>query len=211
MKVVEIPMTLLREAPWNSNRMEQAMVRRLTESIRRYGLVGVLVVRPVGKLYEVLSGNQRLDVLDDLGYDSALCMVVDVGDAEARLLSQALNHIQGEDDLGLRAELLREVLGKISEREVLAVLPESAGSLKALSSLRSETIANHLKAWQQAQSARLKHFNVQLTPSQKNVVEEALGYFLPKVRPGDEGNPNVRGLALYHLCRAYLESLRSQR
>lgn len=210
MKVVEIPMTLLTTAPWNSNRMDQAMVRRLTESIRRYGLVGVLVVRRVGKLYEVLSGNQRLAVLDDLGYDSALSVVVDIGDSEARLLSQALNHIQGEDDLGLRAELLREVLGKISEHEVLAVLPESAASLKALSSLGKETIADHLKAWEQAQSARLKHFNVQLTPSQKNVVEEALGHFLPVVRPGDEGNPNVRGLALYHLCRAYLENLRSQ-
>ena len=211
MKVVEIPMTLLRKAPWNSNRMDQAMTRRLTESISRYGPVGVLVVRPAGKLYEVLSGNQRLAVLDDLGYDSALSVIVDIGDAEARLLSQALNHIQGKDDLGLRAELLREVLGKISEREVLAVLPESAGSLRALSTVGKETIADHLKAWQQAQAARLKHFNVQLTPSQKNVVEEALGDFLPKVRLGDEGNPNLRGLALYHLCRAYLESLRRNR
>ncbi|MEE9249124.1 MAG: ParB N-terminal domain-containing protein [Dehalococcoidia bacterium] len=205
MKVVELHLTLLREAPWNSNRMDQAMVSRLRESIKRYGLLGVLVVRRMGELYEVLSGNQRLAVLNDLDYESAPCVVVDLDDAQARLLSQALNHIQGEDDLGLRAELLQEVLGKISEREVLAVLPDSADSLKALSSLGKETIAEHLKAWQQAQAARLKHFIVQLTSSQKDVVEEALSSFLPEVRPGDEGNPNVRGLALYHLCRAHLE------
>ena len=207
MKVVDLRLSLLRAAHWNSNRMEEAMVSRLRESIRRFGLLGVLVVRPMEELYEVLSGNQRLAVLNDLGYERAPCVITELDDAQARLVSQALNHIQGEDDLGLKAELLQEVLETISEPEVLAVLPETVESLKALSSMGKETIAEHLKAWQQAQAARLKHFIVQLTPSQKNVVEEALSSFLPNVRPGDEGNPNVRGLALYHLCRAYLKEI----
>ena len=207
MEVIELPLTLLRGAPWNSNRMDHAMMSRLTVSIKRYGLLGILVVRPMENMYEVLSGNHRLAVLNDLGYKSAPCVVVDLDDAQARLLSQALNYIQGEDDLGLRAELLQKVLEKIPEREVLAVLPDSAHSLRALSSMGKETMAENLRAWQQAQPARLKHFIVQLTPSQKDVVEEALSSFLPNVRPGDEGNPNVRGLALYHLCRAYLKEI----
>ena len=95
------------------------MLSRLRESITRFGLVGNFVVRLLpGGLYEVLSGNQRLGVLAELGYTHVPCAVVDVAAAEARLLSQALNHIQGDDDLGLRAELLREVLSELPQDQV---------------------------------------------------------------------------------------------
>ena len=68
MKVIEIPLDKLREAPWNANQMDEAMLERLKESLRRYGLVGPLVVRPIGQYYEVLkwkptpSSNQRAEV-----------------------------------------------------------------------------------------------------------------------------------------------------
>ena len=107
MKIVELPITRLTGAQWNSNIMDDAMLSRLKESITRFGLVGNLVVRLLpGGLYEVLSGNQRLGVLAELGYTDVPCVVVDVDDAEARLLSQALNHVQGVDDLGLREKTL---------------------------------------------------------------------------------------------------------
>ncbi len=61
-------------------------------------------------------------------------MVVNLDDAPARLLTQALNRIQGEDDLGLRAELVRTILETIPEKEITAVLPETAGSLRSLAS-----------------------------------------------------------------------------
>ena len=61
MKLTELPVTRLTEASWNPNHMDPAMLSRLRESIRRFGMLGNLVVRllPDG-LYEVLSGNQRL-------------------------------------------------------------------------------------------------------------------------------------------------------
>ena len=98
-------------ATWNANRMDGAAISRLRESLARYGMVQNLVVRKLANAnYEVLSGNQRLTVLRDLGYAEAPCVVVELDDARARLLAQALNRIQGEDDLGLRAELIRQVL-----------------------------------------------------------------------------------------------------
>ena len=76
------------------------MMERLKESIRRYGVVENLVVRPFGNsTYEVLSGNHRLHVLGNMGHTAAPCVVVDLDDAHARLFAQALNHIRGEDDL----------------------------------------------------------------------------------------------------------------
>ncbi len=206
MKVINLKLDELQEAIWNSNQMEEPMLARLKESIRRYGIVENLVVRRSGiDTYEVLSGNQRLKVLKEAGFQSVPCVVVQLDDAHARLLAQALNAIRGEDDLGLRAELMRKVLETISEDEVLAILPETADSLNALASMGQETIAAYLKNWQQAQAARLKHLQFQLTPRQLEVIEEAIRRVLPQANPARGDSPNVRGTALFLLCQLYLK------
>ena len=207
MELVHLPLERLQQSPWTPNRMDEAMLDRLRESLERYGLVQNLVVRPVGdNRYEVLSGNQRLQVLRESGaYHSAPCAVVKLGDAQARLLSQALNRIQGEDDLGLRAELLREILETLPQEDVLKVLPETARSLEAMASLGQADMACYLQNWQQSQVARLKHLTFQFTPQQLEVIEEALSRVLPRVRQANTNSPNARGTGLYLLCKTYLE------
>ena len=132
-------------------------------------------------------------------------MVVELDDARARLLSQALNHIKGDDDLGLRAGLVRQMLEALPQEELLAVLPETSESLQALASAGQEDLAEHLRAWEAAQSARLKHLQLQLTAGQLEVVEQALRRFIPSARGERQGNPNVRGIAMFLLCKDYLE------
>ena len=206
MKSVDLCLEYLREAAWNPNYMNETIAAKLRNSIARYGMVGSLVVRPLdGNTYEVLSGNQRLEVLRELGYTSVPCVVVELDDTHARLLAQALNRIQGEDDLGLRAELLRTVLETLPQEEVLAVLPDSALSLEALSSLGQDNLADYLENWQRAQSARLKHLTFQLRPSELEVVEEALAGIMSMVAKGRHDSPNRKGTALYLLCKTYLE------
>ena len=206
MQVVNLHLSQLRQAPWNPNQMDDLMLNKLGESLRRFGIVENLVVRPLGDdSYEVLSGNHRLRLLIELGFATASCVVLDLDDAHARLLSQALNHIGGEDDLGLRAELLREVLKDLPEEDVLSLLPETSESLQALSSLGLEEMAEYLDNWQRAQAARLKHMQFQLTPAQLPVVEEALERISPMARQSQDGNPNLRGTALFILCKAFLE------
>ena len=206
MKVVDVELAVLREAPWNANVMDSTMRQYLRESITRYGLLGNLVVRPlIDGAYEVLSGNQRLGLLQEMGYSTAPCVVVNLNDAQARLLSQAMNRIQGTDDLGLRAEHVREILKAIPEAEVLDLLPDSTDRLKALVSLGQEDIASYLQNWQQAQEARLMHLQFQLLPSQLEMVERALAQMIPEAKESDSGSPNIRGTALYLLCRKVLE------
>lgn len=209
MKVVDVPIQQIHAAAWNPNQMDEAMRARLSYSIQRFGLVVPLVVRPVGdNQFETIGGTQRLAVLQELEIDSVPCVGVEADDANARLLAQALNRIQGQDDLGLHAELIREVLQSLPQEEVLQLLPETAQSLQSLSTLGQDTMADYLKNWQNAQSARLKHLQFQLTPAQLEIVEEALTQLLPfaKAKPGD--SPNARGTALYLLCQAYLEQQR---
>jgi ParB family chromosome partitioning protein len=203
METVDLPLSKLHEAAWNPNAMDEAMLIHLRESIHRFGLVVPLVVRPIEDDFEVLSGNQRLHALTDAGFDLAPCVVVDLDDAHARILAQALNRLHGEDDLGMRAELLRVVLEHIPEREVLALLPESAEGLRELVTLGQQDVAAYLQSWQQAQAARLRHFTAQLTGGQWALVEQVIGRFKSETTSGDEGNPNRQGLALYQLCKEY--------
>src|ERR687892_124688 len=205
LKVTELSLDQLKEAPWNPNQMDEAMFQKLRESLTRYGLVQNLVVRPVEEgCYEVLSGNQRLQVLREFQRSAVPCVVVELDDAHARLLSQALNRIAGEDDLGLRADLLQQVLEELPQSEVLKLLPETADSLQAFAPLGQQDLAGYLQNYQQAQVARLKHLTFQFTPPQLEVIEEALARVLPRASDAGTGNPNPRGNALYLLCLGYL-------
>ncbi len=208
MKVIDLEVSRLRQAEWNSNQMDGTTLNRLKESVSRYGLVQNLVVRPLDtETYEVLSGNQRLQILMENGMAHVPCFVVEVDDANARLLSQALNHIQGEDDLGLRAELFREILASsLTEEDVLSLLPETRESLQAMASLGKDTIAEHLAKWEEAQGVKLKHLQFQISLEQLAIVEEALTLLLPEAREAHRANPNARGNALYLLCKTYLEN-----
>ena len=205
MNLMEIPMTNLRAAPWNPNQIDPNMASRLRESLNRFGLVEYPVVRQLTNgHYEVLSGNQRLRLLEEMGRISVPCLVVDLDDTRAKLLAQVLNHVHGEDDLGLKAALFQDLLNDLPQEELLSLLPETAHSLTGLSSLGQNDMAEYLKAWQGAEAARLKHLTVQLTQGQQEVVEKALSDFLAKAKANSDDNPNVKEKALYLLCLDHL-------
>jgi ParB family chromosome partitioning protein len=208
-EVTDLPLDQIQEAPWNANQMDQAMRLRLRLSIQRFQLVVPLVVRPIrgpiGDLYETIGGAQRLQVLRELGFASAPCVIAEADDAEAQLLSQALNRVQGEDDPGLRAELLRELLNRLPQEEVLKLLPETVQSLRALSFLGQQDLDGYIRNWQDSQSARLKHLTFQSTPAQLEVIEKALAQVMSQAKNAATDNPNSRGNALFLLCQQYLE------
>ena len=208
MQITNIRVDQLRHAEWNPNYMDDRAISRLARSIDRFGLVQNLVVRPVGREeYEVLAGNQRLQVLRQTGALEVPCVVTELGAAEARLLCQALNHIHGADDLGLRAELVREVLEAIPEEEVWGFRPDSTLGLDGLTNLGRDSMDDYLKNWQAAQAVRLKHLQFQLTGRQLEAVEEALARLMPEAGNGHGSSPNARGTALYLMCRKYMEMI----
>ena len=206
MKTVDISTTKLRPAPWNPNQMGETMMERLRESISRYGLVEPLVVRPLDDVfYEVLSGNQRLRVLQGMDLKSVPCVEVELNDTKAMLLAQALNGLRGEDDLALKGALLKEILSSVPENEILSLLPETTESLKSLSLINEMDLAEYLKAWEERQAARLRHMQLQFTDKQLETVEEAVSLMIYEAKEDGFDNPNTRGNAVFLLCKFYLE------
>jgi ParB family transcriptional regulator, chromosome partitioning protein len=100
---------------------------------------------------------------------------------------------------------LKQILASVSEDEVLSLLPETTESLKSLSTISEMDLAEHLQAWEQAQVARLRHFQLQLTDKQLETVEEAVSLMVPKAKDEGFDNPNTRGNAVFLLCKFYLE------
>jgi ParB family chromosome partitioning protein len=92
----------------------------------------------------------------------------------------------------------------------MAVLPESAGSLRSLASLGQETMAVGLQSWQRAREARLRNLLFKLTPAQLETVEEALSLMLPAARQDPRRSPNARGTALYLVCESFLSRSQEQ-
>ena len=66
-------------------------------------------------------------------------------------------------------------------------------------------MAAYLKNWQQSQAVKLKHLQFQLSPAQLEVVEKVLVRFVSDVKRNQVNVPNIRGTALYLLCKDYLE------
>ena len=205
MEVVELPIETLKEAAWNANQIDMAMLQRLRSSILKYGFIQNLVVRRIDNGYEVLSGNQRLKLLREFNLSKVPCVIVDLDDGHARLLAQVLNHTHGSDDLGLRAELLREVLQVIPEQEVMSVLPDTMGGLAGIGAINQETLAGYLQNWEKARAIRLRNLLFKLTPDQLQTVEAAVAQMLPEARLQQGINPNARGTALYLLCKSFLD------
>jgi len=205
MDVVELPIEVLKEAPWNANKIDDAMMQRLRSSIIKYGFVQNLVVRRIADIYEVLSGNQRLKLLHEFNVTKVPCVIVDIDDAHARLLAQALNHVHGSDDLGLRAELISEVLRSIPEQEVTSILPDSMAGLKGIASLNQETMSTYLQNWEKARAVRLKNLLFKLTAEQLQTVETAIDNILPEARRHQGISPNTRGTALFLICKSYMD------
>ena len=206
MQLINLSIDSIVAADWNPNQMEPVMASRLSNSIQRFGLVAPLVVRQIYvDRYETIGDAQRLRIVQELGFSNVPCVVVNADGAEARLLSQCLNRIAGEDELGSKAELIRELLSSLPEEEVTRLLPETTESLSALASLGQEDMVSHLLAWQEAQKVRLKHLQFQLTPIQLDVVEEALARLIPEAKSASSDSPNMRGTALYLLCQRLLE------
>lgn len=209
MKIVEIPIDRIKAPLLNANVMDLNGQSKLRRSIQEFGFLNPMVLRPMGdETYETVGGAHRLEVAKGLGYTELPCVVVKAGDSKALLLSQALNRIHGEDNIGLRAETLQRVLKDYSEKDILELLPETSESLQGLSSLGTESLAEGLSAWNAAQKVKLNHLTFQVTDEQLRVVEKALVLHMPGTS-AIRSNPNKRGNALYKLCESYLETTSS--
>jgi len=132
METRQISVAQLVEADWNANRVKPGVLAKLRRSLEQFGIVENLVARahPLQPgCFEVISGNHRLRLYRELGLESVPVVVVELDDARARLLAQALNRTRGTDDPHAYARLLERVLADLDVDEVTGLLPETEATI----------------------------------------------------------------------------------
>ncbi len=107
--VQEIKVTELKAAPYNPRvSLEPGMPEweKLKKSIVQFGNVEPIVWNK--RTGNVVGGHQRLAVLKSMGYESVPCSVIDLDDADEKLLNVALNKIKGQWDYAKLESILRD-------------------------------------------------------------------------------------------------------
>lgn len=198
--VVEIGVEELTPNPWNPNRMGAAMREKLKTYLQREGFVEPLVVRPINKGYQILGGFHRWDIAKELGYTTVPCVVVNVDDQRAKVLTINLNEMKGQSLPSLLANLIHDLSKERTLEDLERQLPYSIAELHdSLDLLKiPEGLEDFLKQESERQ-ARERPQILTFVVEDADVVEQAID-----VAKRGHG-VSTRGAALVAIARAYIE------
>lgn len=210
LQIVEIPVGHLIPNPWNVNRMSAEIEHKLTEYLRREGLVEPMVVRPhptEAERYEILGGYHRWKICKEkLGYEAMPCVVVDLDDKRAKILSINLNEMSGEPVPALLSELLHDLNREIAIEDLETLLPYDASAIEdALELLKLpeglDRMLEEEAAKEEAEAPVI--VSVVLDKKQYAVVEAAMERAIREVG----AIKNRKGRAIELMAAAYLRAM----
>ena len=119
MKIEEIKINKLKPAKYNPRielKKEDESYQRIKSSIEEFGLVDPLVVNK--RNMTIIGGHQRYNILKDLGYEVAECILVDLDEKQEKRLNLSLNKNSGFWDETELEELFNEL--ELSQEELFA-------------------------------------------------------------------------------------------
>jgi ParB/RepB/Spo0J family partition protein len=124
--------------PWNPNVMDERTFEAEKESIREYGFIDPITVRPHPSqpdIWQILDGEHRWKAAKELGFEKVL--IADVGpitDVAAKKLTIIFNETRGEADIGRMGKLLAELNDELGDDDAAlrAALPFTESELKHL-------------------------------------------------------------------------------
>ena len=118
-QILSIDIQRLKPSKYNV-RIDLGDLNSLVESIRQNGILEPLIVREIDGEYEVVAGRRRYEAAKTAGLEKIPCIVVDVSDEEAVILS-AVENVQRNNltkmEIAQAFKKAREVDSKLSYKE----------------------------------------------------------------------------------------------
>lgn len=99
-------------------RLNKKYLEELKDSIEQFGQLEPIVVAQYTSGYEILDGHQRYFALKDLGYEAAICSVMNVVEDEAKFFPYILNSKHSLDDFEVNYYLERLQYSKVSIKDI---------------------------------------------------------------------------------------------
>lgn len=168
----------------NPNRMSRANYKKLMRNIERGGRYEPLVVRPIEEkegCFEIINGHHRAKALDELGFETADCIVWDIDDEQAEIYLATLNRLVGRDDIIKKIALLKRLSRKCQPVELARILPDSRVQIEKLCRLKRPCGPGKIKVKNFA-SAMVFFVN----DGQKEIIEKALELALGSCGEGEK-------------------------
>jgi ParB/RepB/Spo0J family partition protein len=200
LKVVDLPVDRLSPNPWNVNRVSDEIFAKLREYIRRACFVEPLVVRPAEPgHYQILGGEHRWRVAQELGYEAVPC---NLDDRRAKILSVNLNELKGQSVPSLLAELVHDLSRDLSVEDLSSQLPYDVPELEDMQDLLR--IPDGLEDELAAEAERMERerpriLSFAVSPAQEETIEEAIDRAMMRVAG------TSRGAALTFLAQSFLD------
>lgn len=124
---------------WNPNAMTPDMYEKAVASIRAFGFVDPITVRPAGDgSFEIIDGEHRWKAALAEGLKTV--PVFDIGDVDddmARQLTIVLNETRGQSDPKRLGALLRDLASRSSVDDLISTLPYTREAFDRLTGLAS--------------------------------------------------------------------------
>lgn len=122
---IELPVDILFEANWNYKKNKKSLQKKLTNNIKKNGLIENLIVRELGAdKYEVVNGNHRLQSLKSLNIKTAMCYNLGtVGLSTAKRIALETNEIKFSSDRYKLSEIIKGLLLEFNVDELSLTLP----------------------------------------------------------------------------------------
>lgn len=129
-EIKDIPISELKQSKYNPRKNLKpgdTEYEKLKNSILNFGYVEPVIWNK--RSGNIVGGHQRAKVMQDLGYESITCIVVDLDDLQEKTLNIALNKITGEWDIPLLTDLLKEIDNSDFDVCLTGFEPEELGGM----------------------------------------------------------------------------------
>jgi ParB/RepB/Spo0J family partition protein len=131
-----VPLAILHPNPWNPNVQDDATYRAERESIRIYGFIDPVTVRPHPERqgeFQIIDGEHRTKAARDEGHDEVDIIVLHgLSDPQAEKLTVILNETRGTADEAKLAALLKRIEEQTSRDELKLGLPYDDDALERM-------------------------------------------------------------------------------
>jgi len=203
MDVINIKTSELKPNEYNPNVVSEDIMAKLRAEIARKGLCVPIVVRSRDNAYEIVDGEHRWRICQELGWGEVPCVIQDYDDNEARIKTLQLNYMKGSVIPIKLANLIHDLNREIKIEELEKMLPYEKIEIKdSLELLKlSENFENGVKVNTEDEEEPRVVWTVVLRKEEAETVDTAIEE-IKKHLPQEV--KNSKALALEMLCRYFL-------
>ena len=130
-KTEMIDLSLIDPNASNPNEMSPEMFNNLVTEVKQ-GFLQPILVRPMGKRYEIVDGEHRFKATKQAGFKVIQAVIAEMTDDEARIKTATMNDLKGTKNIVKYAELVDDLLERYDVKELSLKLYEPEEELMSL-------------------------------------------------------------------------------